>query len=223
MARLDIVGTGLAPGQLSEAGVHALGQCRWLAHYGLPHAVRGALLARWPQAADLDAMLGASPAGGFVHRMGGLLAAAAAREGRIALAVSGHPVAANPATPCLRAALLARGIEVTLYSAPSALDQFMAATGVDLVACGVSLVDACRWLAGDADRAGQALAVWNVGYLGAPHLDLLEARLHARFGPHHPLHLFRAIDARPRIECWPLAPAAAWRSRLDAETTLFAF
>lgn len=219
---VDIVGLGLGAGQTTLAGHRALTHCRWLGHYGLPLAVRRDFLARWPDALDLDASLDGSGAPGFVARLGETMRGAALRWGRAGLAVAGHPVPANPATSWLRTHLEGLGIAVAIHAAPSALDHFMAATGIDLVAHQVCLVDARTWLAQADDRAGRALAIWNVAYLDDVARTALVERLCRRFDPGHPVTLFRMVGAAPRIEHLPLQPAAAWLARVDAETTLFA-
>lgn len=222
-AGVDIVGLGLGAGQATLAGHRALSHCRWLGHYGLPLEVRRDFLRQWPDALDLDAWLDAGSADGFVARLGEAVRGAALRWGRVGLAVAGHPVPANPATAWLRVHLEGHGIALAIHAAPSALDHFMAATGIDLVAHQVSLVDARNWLAQADDRAGRALAIWNVAYLADALRASLIERLCQRFDPGHPVTLFRIVGAEPRIEQFPLQPAAVWLSRVDAETTLFAF
>jgi hypothetical protein len=222
-ARVDIVGMGLAAGHATHAGMHALAACGWVGHHGLPLAVREHLCGLHPAACDLDLSLDSRQPHGFVERLAAALQQMSSRFGRVALAVSGHPAVANPATACLMTQLNAAGVPVTLYGAPTALDHFMAATGVDLVERCVSLVDARRWLAQANDAAGRALAVWNAGYLSpAEQLQLL-ARLGHRYAPSHPVQLFRVVGERPWLRAWPLQPASAWLAALDAETTLFIF
>lgn len=214
---------GLGSGQVTLAGRRALERCRWLGHYGLPLEVRADFLQQWPNAVDLDARLDTGNGHGFVARLGEALRGAALRHGRVGLAVAGHPVAANPATVWLLPHLESQGIAVGIHGAPSALDHFMAATGIDLLAHQISLVDARLWLAGDGDRAGRALAIWNVAYLPDGQRPLLIERLHRRFVAGHPLSLFRIVGDQPRIEQFALEQATAWLARVDAETTLFAF
>lgn len=222
-AGVEIVGMGLSGGQVTLAGLRALDSCRWLGHYGLPLQVRADFLRQWPGAVDLDACLDAGQGHGFVARLGAAVSGAALRHGRAGLAVAGHPVAANPATVWLRPHLESQGIAVAIHGAPSALDHFMAATGVDLLAHQISLVDARVWLADDDGRTGRALAIWNVAYLPEGQRPLLLERLRRRFVDVHPLSLFRMVGNQPRIEQFPLGQAAAWLARADAETTVFVF